>query len=351
MYGVDKETEVTVVTNKELLFLVAIFIFILTQLYPKNILQTIIEDDHSNYELTMVYLNDLLKHNPNDTMLELIYLKKKMQVRDINISLPLAKKLMHAKKEYVRDGATLLAFQANMIQYFQLKNHKKKKQLYPTIQKLFSIIYTKKLYDTNASKWYSNASFVKNNPAKYYFVKEFLKEEPENVTLLKNAYFLAVQFSDKKNAHNYLQKLLLYDTKNPQQWVMAKYYILIRYKKYHEAQLTLEKNAHKALKIKKTLAQFYLMRSMYIHASKTYLELADKVKKQKEHDLYIKKAIQALQAGNLLTRASDLANKYEMQYIKNVAMRQFILKIYLSAGKLNLADQYAKKILHQKGIL
>ncbi len=350
MYNADKE-EVSVITNKELLFLVAVFIFILVQLYPKNILQKIIEDDHSNYALTMIYLKDLLKHNPNDTMLQLVYLKKKMQVRDINISIPLAKKLMHAKKEYVRDGATLLAFQANMIQYFQLKNHKKKKQLYPTIQKLFSIIYTKKLYDTNASKWYYNASFVKNNPAKYYFVKKLLKEEPKNVTLLKNAYFLALEFSDKKNAHNYLQKLLLYDTKNPKQWVMTKYYILIRYKKYHEAQLTLEKNANKALKIKKTLAQFYLMRSMYKKASKTYLQLADNVKNQKEHNFYIQKAIQALQAGNLLTRASELAHKYEMQYIKNIMMRQFILKIYLAAGKLNLADKYAKKILYQKGIL
>ena len=350
MYNADKE-EVSVITNKELLFLVAVFIFILVQLYPKNVLQKIIEDDHSNYALTMVYLKDLLKHNPNDTMLQLVYLKKKMQVRDINISIPLAKKLMHAKKEYVRDGATLLAFQADMIQYFRLKNHRKRKELYPILQKLFSTIYTKKLYDTNASQWYSNANFVQNNPAKYYFVKQLLKKEPKNVTFLKNAYFLALQFDDKKNAHNYLQKLLLYDTKNPQQWVMAKYYALMLYKKYHEAQLTLEKNAHKALKIKKTLAEFYLMRSMYTKASKTYLEIAYKVKNQKEHDMYIKKAIRALQAGNLLTQASEVAHRYEMQYIKNIQMRQFILKIYLSAGKLNLADKYAKKILYQKGIL
>ena len=347
MYNANKE-EVSVITNKELLFLIAVFIFILVQLYPKNVLQKIITDDHSNYALTMVYLKDLMKHSPNDTMLQLVYLKKKMQVRDINISIPLAQKLMHAKREYIRDGATLFAFQANMIKYFQLKNHKKRKQLYPTLQKLFSTIYTKKLYDNNVSQWYSNATFVQNAPARYFFVKQLIKQKPKNVKFLQSAYFLALRFDDKKDANNYLKSLLLYDKKNPQEWVMEKYYALMLYKKYHEAQVTLEKNAYKALKIEKTLAEFYLMRSMYTKASKTYLKLADKVTNQKKHDNYIKKAIQALQSGNLLKQASELAHIYEIQYIKNIPMRQFILKIYISSGELNLADEYAKKILYME---
>ena len=350
MYNADRE-EISVITNKELFFLVGVFLFILIQLYPKNILQKIIADDHSNYALTMVYLQDLLKHNPHDAMLQLIYLEKKMEVRDINISIPLALKLMHAKQEVVRDGATVLAFQAQMIKYFQIKDHKRKKQLYANLKKLFSIIYTKKLYNSNITQWYSNASFVQNLPARYFFIKQLVKQDPTNVTLLRDAYFLALQLDKKEEAHNYLNALLVYDTKNPQEWVMQKYYALISYKKFNEAQLTLEQNSNKSLKIKKLLASFYLMRSSYTNASKTYLELSKEVKNKKAYDYYVKKAIKALQSGNLLNQAANLAQKYEMQYIHNTNMRQFILKIYLAAGKLNLADEYAKKILRFKGIL
>ena len=350
MYDADKSSSL-VITNKELLFLVGVFIFILIQLYPKNILQKIIEDDHSDYALTMVYLKDLLKHNPNDPMLNLVYLKKKMEVRDVNTSLPLAKKLMQSKQEFIRDEATLLAFNAEMIKYFQLKDPSKKKELYKEIKKLFTIIYAKKLYNKDPKQWYSNATFVQNERARYYFLQQLLQKEPTNVALLRDAYFLALKLDHKKDATRYMDALLIYDTKNPIQWTYEKYNALMAYKKYHEAQLVLEKNAHKAIKIKELLASFYLMRSLYASASQTYLELSKEVSDEKASKNYVKKAIEALQAGNMLNRAAKLAQEYEMKYLYDKKMRQFLLKIYLAAGKLNLADKYAKKILRSEGLL
>ncbi len=343
MYDADRET--SVITNKELIFLIAVFVFILIQLYPKNILQKIIEDDHSDHALTMVYLKDLLKHHPNDEMLNLVYLEKKMQIRDANISIPAAKKLMRSDKEYIRNKAILLTFNAELIRYFQTKDEKERKKLYPELQKLFAIIYAKKLYDDDVKQWYANATFVQHDPARYFFIKQLVQQEPTNVDLLKNAYFLALKVGNEEEAKKYLHALLLYDTKNPQQWALQKYYALIRAHKYNEAQLVLKQNAGKSLKIKKELASFYLMNSFYKQASQTYLEIAKEVKTQKERDFYIKKAIRALQAGNLLKEASLLARKYEMHYINNRSMRNFILKIYLAAGKLDWADKYAKKIL------
>ena len=344
MYDADRE-KISVITNKELLFLIAVFLFILVQLYPKNILQKIIEDDHSDYALTMVYLHDLLKHHPNDEMLNLVYLEKKMQVRDINTSIPIANRLMRSHNEYIKDKATLLKFNAELIKYFQTKDKAEKKRLYRDLQRLFAYIYSKKLYDDDAKQWYANATFVRHDRARYHFLKELLKKEPTNVKLLKEAYFLALKLGEKRDAKNYLNALLRYDTKNPTQWAIEKYYALLRYNKYSEAQLVLEQNAHKSLQIKKKLASFYMMRSMYREASKTYLELSREVKSQKERDLYVKKAIQALQSGNLLQQASKLAHQYEDTYIGNRSMRNFLLKIYLAAGKLDLASRYAKKIL------
>ncbi len=344
MYDADKDNA-NVITNKELLFLVGIFIFILVQLYPKNILQNIIEDDHSDYALTMVYLEDLLKHHPNDEMLNLVYLEKKMEVRDVNVSIPLARKLMHSKKEFIRDKATVLAFNAEMIKYFQTKDKREKRRLYRHLRRLFSIIFTKKLYDSDIKQWYANATFVQNDWARYYFLKRLIQKEPTNVKWLRNAYFLALKFGKKEDAKHYLNALLVYDTKDPLQWTMAKYYALLRYHKYDEAQRVLEHNANRSLQIKKRLASFYLMRSLYMKASQTYLELSREVHTPKERDLYVKKAIQALQSGNLLKEASSLAHEYEMEYIGNRDMRNFILKVYLAAGRLDWADSYAKKIL------
>jgi len=350
MYNANKEP-VSVITNKELLFLIGVFIFILVQLYPKNILQKIIEDDHSDYALTMVYLKDLLKHNPNDPMLNLVYLKKKMEVRDVNVSIPLAKKLMKVDQESIRDEATLLAFKAEMIKYFQIKDPLERKKLFPQIKRLFSIVYRKKLYDDNAQEWYSNATFVQNEAARYFFLKKLLEKEPKNVALLRDAYFLALKLGYKKDANSYMDSLIVYDTKKSQQWTFEKYNALIAFKKYHEAQLVLEKNANKSIKIKELLASFYLMRSLYMSASKTYLDLSKEVDDKIQHDIYVKKAIEALQSGNMLNQAAKLAKRYEKQYIKDTKMRQFILKIYLAAGKLNWADEYAKQILRSEGIL
>jgi len=350
MYDADK-TPVVVVSNKELLFLVAVFIFILIQLYPKNVLQKIIEDDHSDYALTMVYLKDLLKHNPNDEMLNLVYLKKKMEVRDINVSIPLANRLMYSQKEIIRNQATLLAFNAYMIQYFQTKNTYEKHKIYNKIRKLFYTIYVTKLYDNDAKQWYSNATFVQNEPARYYFLKQLLAKKPTNVVLLRDAYFLALKLGHKRDAEHYMEVLLVYDTKNREQWALEKYHALLNYKKYNEAQLVLEKNANRFLKIKKLLASFYLMRSLYASASKTYIEISKEVTGKKEKDAYIKKAIQALQSGNLLNAAAKLAHSYENEYLNDSKMRQFILKIYLASGKLDLADKYAKRILRQKDVL
>jgi len=351
MYNVDKPS-VVVISNKELVFLLAIFIFILVQLYPKNILQKIIEDDHSNYALTMVYLKDLLKHNPNDAMLNLVYLKKEMQVRDINISIPLANRLMHSKKEFVKNQATLFAFQAYMIQYFQLKESKKKAKIYNKIRRLFSVVYAKKLYDKkNPKEWYSNAVFVQNDRAKYYFLQQLLKKDAKNVPYLRAAYFLALKLGDKKDANQYMHSLLRYDTKNQLQWIIAEYNALIYYRKYNEAQLVLEANANKYLEIKEKLASFYLMHSLYASASKTYIALSHDVSNEEEKENYVKKAIVSLQSGNLLNSAATLAHKYEDKYLNNSQMRQFILKIYLAAGKLDLADTYSKQILYQIGIL
>jgi len=351
MYDVDKPS-VVVISNKELVFLLAVFIFILVQLYPKNVLQKIIEDDHSNYALTMVYLKDLLKHNPNDAMLNLVYLKKEMQVRDINISIPLANRLMHSKKEFVKNQAILLAFQAYMIQYFKLNGSQKKAKIYNKIRRLFSIVYAKKLYDKkNPKEWYSNAVFVKNDRAKYYFLQQLLKKDAKNVSYLRAAYFLALKFEDRKAANHYMDALLIYDTKNPQEWAIAKYNALVYYKKYHEAQLVLEQYANKSLEIKKRLASFYLMRSLYESASKTYIALSKEVRDKREKNMYVKKAILALQSGDLLNEAAKLAHNYENTYLNNSRMRQFIIKIYLAAGKLDLADKYSKKILQERGIL
>jgi len=349
MYGADKPP--VVISNKELIFLLGVFIFILVQLYPKNILQKIIEDDHSNYALTMVYLKDLLKHHPNDLMLNLVYLKKKMEVRDINISIPLANKLMQSKKEMIKNQATLLAFHAYMIQYFQMKKSKQRDEIYNKICKLFSIIYEKKLYNGNNKEWLSHATFVKNNVARYYFLQRLLAKESKNVALLRDAYFLALKLGHKQDANEYMESLLIYDKKNPQEWAIAKYNALISYKRYNEAQKVLEQNANKSLEIKKRLASFYLMRSLYASAAKTYIELSHEVKDKQKRNMYIKKAIRVLQSGDLLDEAAKLAHNYESRYLNNIKMRQFILKIYLASGKLDLADKYAKKILHQRGIL
>ncbi|QOP40337.1 hypothetical protein [Sulfurimonas marina] len=351
MYDVNNEEAVYVVTYKELLFTVIVFLIILFALYPKGILKDQISADQSNYDLSMIYLKDLLEHNPNDDSLKLILLEKYVQAGEIEHSLELSKSLLQSKNIYIRNKAIVLAYQTKKIKYFSINDEKQQKALHNDLKKLFTTIYTEKLYNDNAERWHNEAVFVHNPQAAYYFLQIMLKDDPTNVDLLREGYYLSLNLYKRADSMEFINSLEKYDTSNSTKWAMDKYDIFIRYKDYKSAETILQRYAKDSIEIQEKLAQFYLMIKKYEAASDTYLKLYYVSKNEDLQEQYLVKSIKALQSGNLLKEAANLVHQYESKYIGNVKMRKFFLRIYLAAGELEYASQLSKKILRYENKL
>ncbi|MGC9350750.1 MAG: tetratricopeptide repeat protein [Sulfurovum sp.] len=345
MYDVDIDEKVYAVTYKELIFTLVVFIIILVALYPKGILKDQISADNSNYDLSMAYLNDLLKHSPNDESLKLILLEKYVQAGEINSSLKLSDKLLRSDNEYIRTKAIPLAYEIKKRKYFSTEDKKVKRSLYMELQNLFHSIEKTKLYDEKKEKWYKEAVSLQNFPVVYRILKQLLQDDPDNIEYLKDAYYLSLKLHKQEDSVHYLNSLEKHDTLHSKEWVMKRYDYYIRFKDYKNAELLLRRYAKDSAEMQEKLASFYLMIQKYEEASDTYLKLyyASQNKLLQEH--YLTKAIKTLQAGNLLKQAAQLTRQYESKYIHNVKMRKLFLRIYLAAGELDYAAELSKKIL------
>lgn len=346
MYDVNTEDHVYVVTYKELIFTLIVFIVILVALFPKGILKDQISADKSNYDLSMVYLKDLLKHSPEDQSLQLIYLEKTVYVGDMSSAAKYVDKLLYSKNEYIRSKAFPLAYQVKKALYFTTENEHQKRQLLKELKSLFATIYREKFYDDeNAKKWYQEAVFVNNDQVAYQFLKQALQKEPQNIEMLKDAYYISLKLYKRSDSMRYIDLLETYDTNNSQKWAMDKYYAFIRYDEYDKAEAVLRKYAQNSTELKEKLAKLYISSRKYVKASDTYIELYNDTQTKSHKDNYLTQAIKTLLSGNLLEKTARLIHRYESDYVDDKKMRQFFLKTYLATGNLDYATEYSKKIL------
>ena len=346
----DKEIKKTyVITYKELIFTFLIFSVILIVLFPKNILKEQILAENSNYDLSMLYLKNLLKHSPEDESLMLILAQQSLRSGKKDLSLRLLNLLLQSENREYRYRANLLSYDLQKDDYFYFKTEMDKRFHMKKLKKLFASIYTKKMYDEkNLDKWFKEANFVNNKSARYFFIKQKLRKTPKDVILLEEAYNLAQQRHRRKDAVKYLALLQKYDPLRAEKWALDDYHMSIAFKDYVKGETILQEKAKTSVVWQERLADFHLMNRSYKQASQEYIALYHRVKGYKIKRRYFYKGVQALQSGNHLRDAARLVQRYENAYISDKSARRFMLKIYLATGNLEYAANLSKKILQKE---
>jgi len=338
-----------VATYKELIVTFVIFCVILIVLYPKEIIKEQILSEKSNYDLSMLYLRNLLDHDPENEQLMLILAEQSLRTGKIDLSLRLLDLLHKSKNPDYRNKSNKLSYELIKDRYFYIsdesilvKERKKLKKFF------YSIFKDKKFKEENYDMWYREAMFNSHDVATYYFVKKLLIKEPLDIDYLQSAYYMANKFNDSEEAVGYLDLLMKYDPNQKEKWLADRYYVLMNDKEYKEAELFLEDKSKDSLKWKIELAEFYLMRKKYVSASNVYMSLFDESSDYKVKKNYFYKATGALQAGSHLKRAASLGNKYENYYINDLGVRKFLLKMYIATGNLEYASDLSMKILRKE---
>jgi len=350
MSFVDKHHDKSyVITYKELIFTFIVFSVILIVLFPKDILKQQILAENSNYDLSMLYLKNLLKHSPEDESLMLILAEQSLRSGKKDLSLRLLDLLLKSKNEEYRHRANTLSYELEKENYFYLNNDTDRAEQKKKLKKLFATIYREKMYKEDAiDKWYEEATFVNNQRARYFFLKKKLKKEPNNILLLEPAYYLAQKISYKRDAQEYLRRLQKYDVARGEKWLLDEYYAYLENKEYTKAEKLLQSKSTNSKEWQERLASFNLMRGSYVKASKAYYKLYKNEKKYKTKRAYFYKSVNALQSGNYMRSAALLVHSHEREYIGDRAAREYMLKIYLATGNLKYASTLSKKIFNRE---
>jgi len=347
MYDVNNdEQHFYVVEYKELLFILAVFIFIFFALFPKDLLKEQILSKDNDYELSMTYLKNLIIHDPKNEDLRFILAKKALQKGELNLANKLLSKLMYSKKEKIFIQSLLLNYNVLKQKYFLTDDKEQKKAIYKQLQKLYLKIYKNGLYNDNIQKGYNEAIFVNYTPARYLYVQQLIKKDPSNINYLKDGYVFALKENNIKLAQEYLTLLITYDSKNLIRWITDKYYLLSQQKRYAEAERLLKK-APKNKKFTKMMADLAMLQQKFKIASQKYLSLFYQSKNYNERKEYFKKIISLYITSKQYDSTVSFMKKYENEFIKDKKMRIFILSNYLAIGKTNEANRFSKKILKQ----
>lgn len=341
-----------VATYKEILLGFIVFCVILVILYPKGSLTQQVLAEQSNYDLSVLYLKNMLKNDPSNETLMLALAKQAFQAKKKDLSFKLLRLLRNSQKREIREKAYQLSYKIAKEDYLYLK-HKNKTtafmQKYTQLQNIFNIIISQHLYkESDIARLYKESYFVNNKKDSYLLVQKLLKKRPYDVKLLGDAFYLSYKLKDYAQSMLYLDKLAIQDKANRKKWLDESYFLLTKHYTYKETESYIISHAQNSPYWSNKLISFYLQHKQYKKVSQLYMNQFQNTTSYAKRRKYWFKAIAVLQAGGELKAAVHLGHKYENYFIRDKRASIMLLKLYISANDLKRANRLSQKLLKMK---
>lgn len=338
-----------VATYKEIIIGFIAFSIILFLLYPKEMLQDQVISENANYDLSVLYLQNMLKHDPKNEKLMLALATHSIKANKKDLAYKILQLLKNSKNQYTRRKAYILSYEIAKQNYFYFKKRHEYKKLQQTHKELLQIFDTiiKEHFFTRQDiiKLYEEAIFLHDYKNQYILLHSILKTHPKNKQYLQDAYYTAYKLKRYDDALKYLNILSKSDTEEKRKWDDETYYLITKIYSFSQAERYLQTKAKQSTYWKKRLIDFYSYHQKYKKASKIYMQLfkqsSDFLQKRK---LWMH-AINTLRAGNYTKEALNLASRYENYFFKDKKSRVYLLKLYIALGDLQHAKALSKKIL------
>jgi hypothetical protein len=338
-----------VVSYKEILLIFITFSLILIFLFPKEILKEKLLQEESNYDLSVLYLQNIMRHDKLDEKFVMLLALRSEQTRKYDLALKLTELLLNSKDTKIQREATLLRYRLLKEEYFyqKAKNDTKAiQELKRELVHLFDTIMRNRYYTKKEIvHWYWESLFLSQNDYSLLLLQELLKEGDKDIKLYMEGFYLAQKLGKKEEALYFIHKLQEADKKNRDKWLQSEYYFLLNNNYKHQAEKFLVQHAKKSREWQMRLARFYMANSKHKRAFDVYKKLFQTSMSIAQKKRYFILAIKSLEAGNYMREASNFAALYEDMFINSKHMRTFILKLYLRSNELQKATNYSKKIL------
>jgi len=349
MYNVENKKPY-VATYKEIVIGFVTFALILIILYPKDMLQQQVLSEEANYDLSMLYLQNMLKNDPDNEELMYNLAKQSLKGKNRDLAYRLLKLLRKSKDRLIREEAYHLSYKILKENYYYLLQQGKKDEASKLLEEMRQLNHYIALHTTETDaleKLYNESIFLEDKLTAYYTLQKILQKKA-SLEHLRSAYYLANELHRYDAALRYLDLLIEKDKEHQEEWKNAKYYTLYNHKSPKVAQKFLEKEAKRSQQWKEKLAAFYLTQKRYKASAQSYMELFSQTKDHKLRQKYWLKALEVLQAGNYLQEACELGSKYQKEFLESKRVRLYLLKLYLAANDLQRANELATDILKLK---
>ena len=118
MWSSNANKEVEVITYIEVFLVFLVFSFILYVLYPKNMLEKQVLAESSNYDLTAIYLENMLRIEAENTVLTLALVKASIKGGKYDLALKMIKILEKDADNTSLQELIGLRFEALKVKYF-----------------------------------------------------------------------------------------------------------------------------------------------------------------------------------------------------------------------------------------
>ncbi len=349
MFSSDANNNGEVVTYLESAMIFVIFAFILYALYPKDMLQKQVLAEKSNYDLTAIYLENMLRLEPQNKELTLALLKASIKSGKYDLAMKMIAVLQKdAERIFLKELAGF-RFEALKVKYFSTNEKQFRAEIRTEIKGLLSEVIDAKYYDDdNLEYWYKGSREFSINTSALFFLYRLLERE-EKALWLEECFYLSSDIKDEKMQRECLMRLREIDTSRYDEWTQQAYYLAVEEGEIERAVSLLKDMASRSVKWRIELAKFYIEIKRYKESSLAYMTLYKGARSAKEREKYLILAIQALQYGSLMEDAAALARKYEARYYKDKEMSSVFIKLYLAAGKLDDAKRVSIQRLKYMG--
>jgi len=345
-YSATEEELKEVFSYLEIGFIFIIFVVVLYLLYPKGMLQRQVVQEQSNYDLTAIYLKNMLRLEPNNINLIIATAKVLIKQKKLDLAKELIKILKKSKStSQIKKKIYSLEFELLKTQKSETSKKKEKEKIDKELKKVLQSVAKDRAFDTDSAKrWYDEAIALNDKKDALEFLEPLNKKG--DIDSLEKCVYIASEVEDKNRQVQCLEKLIVLEKEFPKKWILALYSLYVEqedYKKAYKIAKDLEKTDHL---FQSEPARVMLLAKDYKNASKEYLRLYEKeFEPQKKVD-YLFKAVTTLSEGGYEKEAVKLAKKYQDRYLENDKIIERFIKFYLSINRLEDAKKLAEKILH-----
>lgn len=333
----DKNGEVVSYFEAFLVFIV--FSFVLFVLYPKDMLQRQILAESSNYDLTAIYLENMLRLEPENRELTVALLKASIRSGKYDLALKVIEALEKGADEALLKELMGYRIEALKVKYFSTNEKKFQDEARSEISVLLKEAAEKGRYEEKELEhWYALSREFSLNTQALFFLNALIAGE-ERAQWLEECFYLSSEMRDEKMQNECLMKLRRIDQSRYEKWTEQAFYLAVKEGKTEQAISLIKDMASRSLRWHKELAKFYVELKRYKESSKEYMRLYKGAKSTQEKKAYFLKALEALQYGSLMEEAAALAREYEAFYYRDREMSLKLIKLYLGAGKLDDAKR------------